>query len=81
MKNYINDFKIETAKELGCFFKDCGDFDYIASGTSEKNTCFVSTSVRRDWILNHQKVTVNGRVYDVEFIDQTGGVYLARIKY
>lgn len=64
--------KIETIGELKEYF-----------WRSDSPLCdgvYVSTKIRNEWMLNHQRVVVHGIVYDIEFINHGGGVWRANLK-
>ena len=45
----------------------------------ETFSCFVSTVVRRSWMLNHERTIIDGKVYDIIFSNRGGGVWEASL--
>ena len=43
------------------------------------DSIFVGEKLRRCWMLNHETVIIRGKVYEVFFKDQGGGVWRAGV--
>lgn len=63
--------KIESVGDLKEFFR--------ANKHLSAVQCFVSTKVRRTWILDHEKTIQRGSICDVEFKNMGGGVWQAHL--
>lgn len=74
----MNDFEIQTVDDLREFFH------IVKNPTINKktirDTCYVSSHIRKYWMLNHNRITINGRVYNIEFKDLKGGVWEASLQ-
>lgn len=40
---------------------------------------YVSSKIRKEWMINHYTLIKNGKVYDIDFTDKGGGVWLAQL--
>lgn len=67
----MTNFKIQDASMLAASFVEMIMNSRITQGI------FVDSSVRKEWILNHKTLTVNGRPRELRFVDHGGGVYEA----
>ena len=55
-------------------------FDHNQRGKDiETLVTYVSTAIRRDWMLNLKRIIINGKVRDFEFKDLKGGVWEVRL--
>ena len=59
---------IEDLKEYFHHSRNCED-DHI----------FVSTAIRREWMLNSERTVVKGKVYDIKWTNMGGGVWKAQL--
>jgi len=62
---------IENAEQLKQFF--------IKSDHPNCDGVYVSTAVRKQWMLNHTTVTIKGTVRTIKFINKGGGVWQANL--
>ena len=63
--------KIKTIEELKDFFR----YNDNLMGAR----ILVSTKIRREWLLNHERTIIRGTVYNIKFSDMKGGVWIAEI--
>ena len=64
----IKNVLIKNADDLFEWFKALGS-----------TPVYVSTMVRREWLLEHRNLLINGSFYNIQFEDQKGGVWLASL--
>jgi len=64
-------FTILSIEELKEFFRTQKDL--------HDAYCYVNSSLRRAWMLNHERTIINATVYDIEFINMRGGVWIAKL--
>jgi hypothetical protein len=60
---------IENTEQLKKFF--------VSSKAPLADGVYVSTAIRREWMLNHEKVIIKGVVYSLKFTNIGGGVWQA----
>lgn len=52
---------------------------FIKSDYPNVDGAYVSTAVRREWMLNHATVIIKGTVRSVKFTNKGGGVWQANL--
>ena len=52
---------------------------FVKTRFPDNDIVFVSSKIRRDWILNHETVIVKGTRREVEFKNLRGGVWSAEL--
>ena len=43
------------------------------------DSVYVSTKIRKEWMLNREKTIQKGTVYDIDFANKGGGVWKAKL--
>jgi len=66
-----NDIEIKNTGELKEFFR--------SNRKDENAQIYVSTKIRREWMLGHLRTIINGKVSDINFENKGGGVWLASL--
>jgi hypothetical protein len=64
--------EIQSVEDLKQFFFENRNYTNTAN-------CYVSTNIRREWMLNHEVTIINGRVYNINFKNLKGGVWQASL--
>ena len=75
----MSEFIVDTPGKLKDFFmRAANEFD--SNQKSSLGFCYIPEKLRRDWLLNHSQLIIQGQVQDLEFQDMKGGVWRATIK-
>jgi hypothetical protein len=64
---------IESYLDLKSFF--------VKTRNSNTDTIFVSSKIRKDWLLNHETVIVKGTRREITFKNMKGGVWQAGLSH
>ena len=54
--------------------------DFFHSTLKDKKAqVYVSTKIRREWMLKHLRIIIQGKVYNIKFKNKGGGVWAASL--
>lgn len=68
IKKSPRDFDIQSIEELREWFH------------MSDEPVFVKTSIRKNWMIGHNKLIKGGKVLDIDFVNLGGGVWRVELK-